>query len=41
MPESAALVPELYCQRKFGLRALEGFEDAFRGSKERVNLESR
>ena len=40
VPESAALVPELYCQRKFGLRALEGFEDAFRGSKERVKLES-
>jgi hypothetical protein len=40
VPESVALVPELYCQRKFGLRALEGFEDAFRGSKERVNLES-
>jgi hypothetical protein len=40
VPECAALVPELYCQRKFGLRALEGFEDAFRGSKERVNLES-
>jgi hypothetical protein len=38
--ESVELVPELYCQRKFGLRALEGFEDAFRGSKERVNLES-
>ena len=33
-------MPELYCQRKFGLRALERFEDAFRGSKERVNLES-
>jgi hypothetical protein len=40
VPESAALVPELYCQRKFGLRALEGLEDAFRGSKQRVNLES-
>jgi hypothetical protein len=40
VPESGTLVPELYCQRKFGLRALEGFEDAFRGSKERVNLES-
>jgi hypothetical protein len=40
VPESVALVSELYCQRKFGLRALEGFEDAFRGSKERVNLES-
>jgi hypothetical protein len=38
--ESAALVPELYCQRKSGLRALEKFEDAFRGSKQRVNLES-
>ena len=33
-------VPELFCQRKFGLRALEGFEDAFRRSKERVKLES-
>jgi hypothetical protein len=40
VPECVAFVPELYCQRKFGLRALEGFEDAFRGSKERVNLES-
>ena len=40
VPECVDLVPELYCQRKFGLRALEGFEDAFRGSKERVNLES-
>ncbi len=38
--ECAELVPELYCQRKFGLRALEGLEDAFRGSKERVKLES-
>ena len=33
-------MPELYCQRKFGLRALEKFEDVFRGSKERVKLES-
>jgi hypothetical protein len=33
-------VPELYCQRKFGLRALEKFEDAFRTKKERVTLES-
>src|SRR5215218_4959160 len=40
VPESAELVPELYCQRKFGLRALEGFEDAFRTKKERVKLES-
>jgi hypothetical protein len=38
--ECADLVPELYCQRKFGLRALEKFEDAFRGDKERVSLES-
>jgi hypothetical protein len=34
------LVPELYCQRKFGLRSLEKLEDAFRRSKERVELES-
>jgi hypothetical protein len=40
VPECVAHVPELYCQRKFGLRALEGFEDAFRGSIERVKLES-
>jgi hypothetical protein len=38
--ESVELVPELYCQRKFGLRALEGFEDFFRTKKERVKLES-
>jgi hypothetical protein len=38
--ECAELVPELYCQRKFGLRALEKLEDAFRGSKQRVELES-
>lgn len=40
VPECAEFVPELYCQRKSGLRALEKFEDAFRGSKERVKLES-
>ncbi|HEV7769604.1 MAG TPA: hypothetical protein VGO66_02980 [Solirubrobacterales bacterium] len=40
IPKSAAFVPELYCQRKFGFRALEKFEDAFRGSKDRVKLES-
>jgi hypothetical protein len=40
VPECVAHLPELYCQRKFGLRALEGFEDAFRGSKVRVELES-
>jgi hypothetical protein len=38
--ECAGFVPELYCQRKFGLRALEKFEDVFRRSKERVKLES-
>jgi hypothetical protein len=38
--DCAGFVPELYCQRKFGLRALEKFEDAFRGNKERVSLES-
>jgi len=40
VPECVELVPELYCQRKFGLRALEGFEDIFRTKKERVKLES-
>lgn len=40
VPECSGLVPELYCQRKVGLRALEGLEDVFRGSKERVKLES-
>ncbi|HTR76009.1 MAG TPA: hypothetical protein VMH33_12220 [Solirubrobacterales bacterium] len=40
IPECVAHVPELYCQRKFGLRALEKFEDVFRHSKERVEFES-
>jgi len=40
VPECAGFVPELYCRRKFGLRSLEKFEDVFRGSKERVKLES-
>lgn len=40
VPECATHVPELYCQRKFGFRALEKFEDVFRGNKERVKLES-
>ena len=40
IPECTELVPELYCQRKFGLRSLEKFEDAFRTKKERVKLES-
>jgi hypothetical protein len=38
--ECAEFVPELYCQRKFGLRALEKFEDVFRSEKQRVKLES-
>ena len=38
--ECAGHVPELFCQRKFGFRALEKVEDAFRRSKERVHLES-
>ncbi len=40
VPECVARVPELYCQRKSGLRSLEKFEDVFRRSKERVKLES-
>jgi hypothetical protein len=40
VPECVAHIPELYCQRKFGLRALEKLEDVFRGSKDRVKLES-
>jgi hypothetical protein len=39
IPESAEHVPTLYARRKFGLKALEKFEDAFR-SVERVELES-
>lgn len=40
VPECAGHIPELFCRRKSGLRALEGFEDAFRRSKQRVKLES-
>lgn len=40
VPECAPHVPELFCQRKFGLRSLEKLEDAFRRSKQRVTLES-
>jgi hypothetical protein len=40
VPECAARLPELYCQRKFGLRALEKLEDVFRRSKQRVKFES-
>jgi hypothetical protein len=38
--ECAARVPELFCQHRVGLHALEGLEDAFRRSKQRVKLES-
>ena len=40
IPECVAHIPELYCQRKSGLRSLEKFEDVFRTSKQRVELES-
>lgn len=40
VPECVEHLPELYCQRKSGLRALERFEDVFRRSKQRVKLES-
>jgi hypothetical protein len=40
VPECIPLVPELFVQQKFGLRSLEKFEDAFRGSKKRVRFES-
>ena len=40
VPECVAHIPELYCQRKFGLRSLEKLEDVFRRSKERLKLES-
>jgi hypothetical protein len=40
VPECAAHTPELYCQRKAGLKALEGLEDVFRRSRKRVELES-
>ncbi len=40
VPECAAHLPELFCQRKSGLRSLEKLEDAFRRSKQRVKLES-
>ncbi|HEX6753697.1 MAG TPA: hypothetical protein VF093_08965 [Solirubrobacterales bacterium] len=40
VPECAARVPELLCRRKFGLKVFEGLEDAFRKSRQRVELES-
>ena len=39
IPECAVRVGELYCQRRFGFRFLDGFEDAFR-TKQRVEFES-
>ena len=40
VPECVAHVPELYCQKRSGLRSMEKFEDVFRRSKRRVTLES-
>ncbi len=40
VPECAAQVPELLCRRKFGLKVFEGLEDAFRKSRQRVEMES-
>jgi hypothetical protein len=39
IPECATRVAELYCQRRFGFRFMDGFEDAFR-RKQRVEVES-
>ena len=39
IPESAEKAGELYCQRRFGFRFMDGFEDAFR-KKQRVEVES-
>ena len=40
VPECVEHVPELYCQKRSGLRSLEKFEDVFRAGKRRVTLES-
>jgi len=40
LPETMAHLPELMVQNKSGFKMLEGFEDKFRGSHERVTLES-
>ncbi len=40
VPECVQFLPELYCQRKSGLRSLEKLEDVFRRSKVRIKLES-
>jgi hypothetical protein len=39
LPETSGFCPELLCNRKFGFKAFEKLEDAFR-SNERVKLES-
>ncbi len=39
IPEAAPFAGELYCQRRFGFRFLDGAEDVFR-TRERVELES-
>ena len=39
IPESAEKAGELLCQRRFGFRFMDGFEDAFR-KKQRVEVES-
>jgi hypothetical protein len=41
VPACADHIPELYCRRTVGRRAAEKLEGIFRGSKERVTLESR
>lgn len=40
LPEVTPFMPELFVRKKSGLKALEKFEDAFRGNHERVTLES-
>lgn len=40
VPECADRLPELLCQRRSGLRALDKLEDAFHRSKRRVTFES-
>lgn len=40
LPEVTPFMPDLFVRRKSGLKALEKFEDAFRGDHERVTLES-
>jgi len=40
VPECVDRLPELFCQRRSGLRALDGLEDVFRRGKQRVEFES-